>query len=166
MQNDSEEKYALDMAYDYFKLLAQQRVAHFNLFIVFIGVITTILVSLMHTDTKGNIIACTLSFIQIFLCFIFYKIDIRNKYLIKHTENVIKNIERSYENTNNQIFLSEERLTGSLRAIEKKKFYLTRQLSTSQLYNLFYFFFLFAGFFEFILSIVFIVIGFQHSQVR
>ncbi len=33
MQNESEEKYALEMSFDYFKLLAKQRVTHFNLFL-------------------------------------------------------------------------------------------------------------------------------------
>lgn len=156
MHNGNEEKYVLEMAFDYFKLLAQQRVTHFNLFIVFMGVITTVLVSLMHTDVKGNIIACTLSFIQIFLCFIFHKIDLRNKYLIKHTESVIKSIECNYKDKNHQIFLFEEHKTNELRLAERKKIYFARQLSTSQLYKMFYYFFLFAGFVELVLSIVFI----------
>lgn len=156
MQNESEEKYALEMSFDYFKLLAKQRVTHFNLFIVFIGAITTVLVSQINTNITGIIIACTLSFIQVFLCFIFYKIDIRNKYLIKHTESIIKSIEGNYSNINHQIFLSEEKSTNHLRMVEGGRIYFARQLSTSQLYKLFYLFFLFAGLVEFVLSIVLI----------
>ncbi|MDD4297161.1 MAG: hypothetical protein PHC69_09415 [Ruminiclostridium sp.] len=159
MQNEDEEKCVLQMAYDYFKLLAQQRVTHFNLFLVFIGVITTVLLSNIHANAKGNIIACTLSFIQVFLCFIFHKIDLRNKYLIKHTENIIKSIEGNYKNTNHRIFRLEEKRTNDLRAAERKKIYFSRQLSTSQLYNLFYFFFLFAGFIGLVLSVFFIATG-------
>lgn len=37
MMEDEIKTKILDMAWDYFKLLAQQRVTHFNLFIVFMG---------------------------------------------------------------------------------------------------------------------------------
>lgn len=150
------ENNTLNMSWDYFKLLAQQRVTHFNLFIVFMGAITAILASNINTGINGNIIACALSFIQIFLCFIFHKIDIRNKFLIKHTENIIKGIENTYGEERFKIFLSEEKNTESLRKAEKCKLYFARQLSTSQLYNLFYYFFLLAGFAEFVLSFAFI----------
>jgi hypothetical protein len=157
MENDKDKSKALDMTWDYFKLLAQQRVTHFNLFIVFIGAITAALVVSVHTDLRGNIIACTLSFFQVFLCFIFHKIDIRNKFLIKHTESIIKNIEKSYENDIYKVFLMEEKSTNALRDKEKSKLYCARQLSTSQLYNLFYFFFMLMGFSVFVFSIILIV---------
>lgn len=157
MINENERSSTLNMAWDYFKLLAQQRVTHFNLFIVFMGAITAILTSNIHTSLKGDITACALSFIQIFLCFIFHKIDLRNKFLIKHTENIIKNIENTYEEENLKIFLLEEKNTDSLRDTEKHKLYFKRQLSTSQLYNLFYFSFFLAGLVELSLSIAFII---------
>lgn len=157
MESDKDKSNALDLAWDYFKLLAQQRVTHFNLFIVFMGAITAVLVSNIHTNLRGNMITCALSFFQMFLCFIFHKIDIRNKFLIKHTENVIKDIERTYENDKYKVFLMEEKRTVSLRNIEKNKLYFARQLSTSQLYNLFYYFFLIAGFAVFGFSIILIV---------
>lgn len=74
-----------DMAWDYFKLLAQQRVTHFNLFIVFMGVISTVFATQINVDLRSNIIACSLATVQMFICFVFLKIDIRNKFLIKHT---------------------------------------------------------------------------------
>jgi hypothetical protein len=138
MTNRKERSKALDISWDYFKLLAQQRVTHFNLFIIIICAFSAVIISNIHSDIVGNSIALLLSFFQIFLCFIFYKIDIRNKYLIKHTESTIKNIERTYGDTNNQIFLQEEYATLLLRENQKTKVLLFKQLSTSQLYKLFY----------------------------
>lgn len=47
----------LDMSWDYFKLLAQQRVTHFNLFIVIIGAINAVVATQIFVDLRGNLIA-------------------------------------------------------------------------------------------------------------
>lgn len=67
---DSKEK-VLDITWDYFKLLAQQRVTHFNLFIVFIGAISAVFATQINVDLRGDIIALSLAIAQVFLCFIF-----------------------------------------------------------------------------------------------
>lgn len=139
MENEIKTK-ILDMAWDYFKLLAQQRVTHFNLFIVFMGAISTVFATQIYVDYRGNIIACALATIQIFICFVFYKIDVRNKFLIKHTEKIIKEIEKDYDENTPRIFIMEEQSTEALRLSDKKKLYFFRQLSTSQLYNLYFFY--------------------------
>lgn len=156
MASESEKISTLNMAYDYFKLLAQQRVTHFNLFIVLVGAVTAILVTNISTDVKGNSVAAVLSLLQILLCFIFHKLDLRNKFLIKHTESVIKGIETTYTDERHKIFLLEETRTQTLREAEKHKVYFGRQLSTSQLYNLFYFVFLVAGLAELTLALTLI----------
>lgn len=134
---DSKEK-VLDITWDYFKLLAQQRVTHFNLFIVFMGAISTVFAIQINVDLRGNIIALSLAIEQVFLCFIFHKIDIRNKFLIKHTEEIIKTFENEFDEGVPCIFLMEELLTKERRLQDKKKIFFLRQLSTSQLYNMFY----------------------------
>lgn len=148
----------LDMSWDYFKLLAQQRVTHFNLFIVFMGAISAVFATQIHVDLRGNIIAATLAAIQIFLCFIFRKIDERNKFLIKHTERIIKDIEDTFDENTPRIFLMEEKLTENIRLADNKKIYFLRQLSTSQLYNMFYRFFVIIGFVGLIVSIILIIV--------
>lgn len=146
----------LEISWDYFKLLAQQRVTHFNLFIVFIGAISAAYVTQINMDLRGNVIALSLAIIQVFLCFIFHKIDIRNKFLIKHTEKIIKTIESDFEEDVPRVFITEEQLTKKQRLNDKRKIYFLRQLSTSQLYNLFYIFFAVAGIIKIIISIVMI----------
>lgn len=150
---DRKEK-VLDITWDYFKLLAQQRVTHFNLFIVFMGAISTVFATQINVDLRGNIIALSLAIAQVFLYFIFHKIDIRNKFLIKHTEEIIKTFENEFGEGVPRIFLMEELLTNERRSQDKKKIFLLRQLSTSQLYNMFYAFFIILGFVEGIFAII------------
>ncbi len=150
---DNKEK-VLDMNWDYFKILAQQRVTHFNFFIVFIGAISTVFATQINVDLRGNIIALSLAIAQVFLCFIFHKIDIRNKFLIKHTEEIIKIFEKEFEQGVPRIFIMEEQLTKEKRLLDKKKLYFLRQLSTSQLYNMFYAFFVILGLVEGMFAII------------
>lgn len=147
------------MAWDYFQLLAQQRVTHFNLFIVFIGAISAAFATQINESVRGNIIACVLSVIEVFLCFIFYKIDQRNKFLIKHTEKVIIQTESYFEEGIPKLFAGEVESTASVRKGDMKKLYFFRQLSTSQLYNLFYGFFFIIGVLALVLSVVMIIIN-------
>lgn len=149
----------LDIAWDYFKLLAQQRVTHFNLFIVFMGAISTVFATQISVDLRGNIIALSLAIAQVFLCFIFHKIDIRNKFLIKHTEEIIKTFENEFGEGVPRIFLMEELLTKERRSQDKKKIIFLRQLSTSQLYNMFYAFFIILGFVEGIFAIILMILN-------
>lgn len=62
----------------------------------------------------------------------------RNKFLIKHTEKTIKDIEKEFDEDTPQVFMMEEKATEVIRQSDKKKLYFSWQLSTSQLYNLFY----------------------------
>lgn len=147
----------IDMSWDYFKLLAQQRVTHFNLFIVIIGAISAIVATQIYVDLRGNIITLALSIAQLLLSFIFYKIDVRNKFLIKHNEQIIKNFESKLKKDIPKIFSTEEKKTKYIRSNEKSKMYLFRQLSTSQLYNLFYSFFSVVGLLEGMIAVVLII---------
>jgi hypothetical protein len=110
-------------------------------------------------NLRGNIITLALSIAQLLLSFIFYKIDVRNKFLIKYNEQVIKSFESRFEKDAPKIFIKEEKNTNDIRAAEKGKMYLFRQLSTSQLYNLFYSFFAIVGVLEGVLAVVLIIIN-------
>ncbi|VDN47896.1 membrane protein of unknown function [Petrocella atlantisensis] len=143
----------LDMSWDYYKLLAQQRVTHFNLFIIIIGATSAVVATQIFVNLRGNMIALASAVAQLLLCFIFYKIDIRNKFLIKHNERIIKNYESRVEKGIPQIFITEEKNTKDIRMSDKDKIYLFRQLSISQLYNLFFSFFAIVSLFEGCLAI-------------
>lgn len=148
------------MAWNYFQLLAQQRVTHFNLFIVFIGAISATFATQINRDLRGNIIALVLSGIEVFLCFIFHKIDLRNKFMIKHTEKVIIRIEECFEDNIPKLFKEEDEATADIRESDKEKLWCCRQLSTSQLYNLFYGVFFLIGVLALVVSIALIVMNY------
>jgi hypothetical protein len=152
---DDEKSTILNNTWDFYRLLAQQRVTHFNLFIVLSGAILAVVFTNIASSLRGNIISACVAVLHIFMCFIFQKIDSRNKFLIKQTEKTLKNLEASYSDSNYKVMTNEETDTGSLRLAEKNKPILLKQLSTSQLYGLFYLAFTVIGIIAFILSFVF-----------
>jgi amino acid permease len=87
----------LDLAWKYFQLHAQQRLLCFNFFVVFSSLMTTGLVATFKEKYEAHFIGFVIGLILSLISFIFYKIDQRNKFLIKHGENVIKEIEDKYK---------------------------------------------------------------------
>jgi len=150
LETDKNTVYNID--WDYFKLLAQQRVTHFNLFIVIVLAIVTIYSSQIGNSVYGNLMSAILAVTQIALSFVFYKIDLRNKFLIKHTESIMMKIENDLDENIPKIFVEEMNKTNIVRENEKKKSPLLKQLSTSQLYRFFFFFFIVVGVFEIVIS--------------
>lgn len=75
------------------------------------GAISTVFAIQINVDLRGDIIALSLAIAQVFLCFIFHKIDMRNKFFIKHTEEIIKTFENEFCKRVPRIFLMEELLT-------------------------------------------------------
>jgi hypothetical protein len=90
--NDSKikESEVLDLSFSYFSLLAQQRLTYFNLFIVLMGVLSTALLTSFQEKLDIHIVGIGLGLLETFLCFVFWKIDERNKFLTKHTECLIR----------------------------------------------------------------------------
>lgn len=89
---------------------------------MFIIAIRTVFATQINVDLSRNIIVL-LAIAQVFLCFIFYKIVIRNKFLIKHTEEIIKIFENEFCEGVPRIFLMEESLTKERRSQDKKKYF-------------------------------------------
>ena len=79
--------------YNYFSLLAGQRLKTFNFFII----ISTILFGAYVNTFKEEVscFACILPYLLSILSFIFWKLDTRTKYMIKSAENAIKYIDDS-----------------------------------------------------------------------
>lgn len=149
-----EDKEIFNLAWNYFSLLAKQRVTYFNFFIVLISVITTAVITSFQRNLNIHIVGISLGLMECFFCFIFWKIDVRNKYLTKHTENAIKCFEVEYEHIELKIFTIEEEKTNELRESQKKKFFFNRQLSHSKLYITFYIVFFIIGLLGSIVSLI------------
>lgn len=129
----------LDLAWKYYQQQSQQRFSIFNFFVVF----STILISgYVNALDKGfTSIGITIGLLQIFLTFMFLKIEARNKFMTKHAENIIKKLEAAYfseGNENYSLFSSEEQATNELRQLQAKQSLFSKQWSFRQSFALIY----------------------------
>jgi hypothetical protein len=86
---------ALDHAWSYFALHASQRITVFNYFVVFAGVLCTGMATAIQASPQLALVGSALGLLLIFLSYVFWKIDQRTAFLIKHAEDVIKQLEPS-----------------------------------------------------------------------
>jgi hypothetical protein len=84
-------------AWDYFQMHSSQRLATFNFYIVISSVITTALFSTFQKDYKVPLLSITLGLLLSFFSFIFWKLDSRNKQLIKGAEAALRYFESTSE---------------------------------------------------------------------
>ena len=102
---------ALDHAWGYFELHANQRVTIFNYFVVFSGLLVTGMVAAGQTSPRFAFVGVVLGFLLCGLSYIFYRLDQRVSFLIKNSEDVIKNLEPSTA----ALFSDEVRLTSDAK---------------------------------------------------
>lgn len=106
-------------AWNYFQYHAGQRLTAFNFYIV----ISTLMISGFFLAVQSiPALALILGIVIVFLSFVFWKLDIRNKQLIKNSENALKYIEskdpipdKAQEIHLLNIFKYEEAQTEALR---------------------------------------------------
>lgn len=99
----------------YFQLHAQQRLTTFNYFIVVAGLLSTGTLATYKSgdENLGIRVACGL-FLTI-ISFIFWQLDLRTRTLIKHCEDMLKELEKKSPEGSVRIFKSEEQKTNYLR---------------------------------------------------
>ncbi len=85
-----------EYAWDYFKVHAQQRMSLFNFFVVFSSLATTCLVATFQEKASAHTIGIGIGILLIAISIIFWRIDRRVRFLIKHAESVLKWIEGTY----------------------------------------------------------------------
>lgn len=111
----------LDLAFKHFVQHAQQRVQHFNYFILFSSLLTTATITTFQPIYKAYYIAFVVGFIQIVVAYIFIQLDYRNRALIKHSENIIMQIEQDYK-SKYPLFSTEETETAKIKVFKKPPF--------------------------------------------
>lgn len=158
LDNDVSKKDALNYSWNYFQLHATQRMSLFNYFVVFASLLTTGLVSTFLEKYKCNYIGIALSLLLIILAFIFWKLDQRVKYLIRHSEELLKKIEKSFDETTEQpyfnLFITEVTKTEQLKNSNKLHRISTYHFSYSNCLNLVFLFFGAFGCIGLVLSLV------------
>jgi hypothetical protein len=85
-----------DSAWSYFQLHAGQRMATFNFFIVIAALLTTGLAGTFVKDFEFKEIGIILSSGLVIVSFTFWKLDQRVRFLIKHAESYLKEIEKKW----------------------------------------------------------------------
>ena len=74
--------------WEYFKVHAQQRMSLFNFFVVFSSLATTCLVATFREETRAHMLGVGLGILLMVVSFIFWKLDERVRFLIKHAERI------------------------------------------------------------------------------
>lgn len=158
MDKDSQNELR-DYAWKYFSLHAEQRLKTFHFFVILSTVITGGILTIAK-DIINVGYAAPLAYLLSILTFVFYKLDLRNKELIKHGENALKTLEEilNIPNTNTEphilkLFINEEWKTNKKTRFPKASL-LKSHLSYSDCFNIVFFSF---GVGSFVLGCVFVV---------
>ena len=138
-----DDKYRIEMAehaWQYFTLHAEQRLRTFHFFVILCAVIIGGLATCVNSAEDCRIGAVISLFLS-FFSYIFFKLDQRNKQLIKHGEEALKFLDSQYElhDENDtphvlKIFSSEEYITQKLKS-DKQQFVLNKLYTYSTCFN-------------------------------
>jgi len=150
-------EYLRQYIWNYFQVHASQRLTTFNFYILISTVIATGFLIIIRDML---ILALILSIILIFLSFIFWKLDTRNKQLITNAEDGLKYLESKDEINDKEdtphilnIFSYEEMQTQQLRT--KKSIWLWNRVFTySTCFNMIFIAFAILGLFGVFYSII------------
>ena len=148
------EKDILDLAWKYFQQHASQRISYFNFFVLFSSFMTTGLITTFHPQFRAHALGVAIGLMQVFLAFVFWKVDERNKFLTRIGENAIKEIEKNYElegccqhNPHPiQIFLHEVAQTENVSGNQENVPFFKKQISHSKSFNMIFVVYALVGF--------------------
>lgn len=127
-------------AWDYFQMHSSQRIATFNFYITLSTAVVGGMVALAPT-AKTSIFLLPLSILLILLSFVFWKLDQRNKMLIKNSEAALKAIEgRAGKSNPAAIFLQDAQDVQKRRDNQPRLFW-KRYYSYSDCFNTLFFIF-------------------------
>lgn len=146
-------KEALDVAWKYFQQHAHQRIAFFNFFVIFQALMTSGLLATFRPEFGPHVIGVGIGVMQTFIAYVFWKVDQRNKFLTKHGELALIELEKLYafvpddspEPSPVQIFTSEVVRTAAVKERVKDERFWKRQKSHSKSFNLLFVVFAFVG---------------------
>jgi len=116
-----------EYAWNYFELHARQRMAVFNYFVIIAALLTAGMAGSLGKNNSNHLISLALASSLTVASFVFWKLDQRVRYLIKHAENALKTLEKHWTNEDADInehlalFSKEEANTAALRKQLRKK---------------------------------------------
>jgi hypothetical protein len=104
-----------EYAWNYFALHASQRMSLFNFFVACSSVVTAALCGTFYEKIKAYEIGIALGIMLPVISFVFWKLDQRVSFLIKHAEAALKHLECKFPSDEQQVtklFALEESLTS------------------------------------------------------
>ena len=126
----------LKIYYGYFELHSRQRLSCFNYFIAISSIILGAYGNILLKNGGAFYFELLFAILLFSISFVFLRIDLRNKHLIKHSENVIIKYEDILVNENLKLFKNEEIYSSDIKSNLN---YLNRHMySHSQLYKTIY----------------------------
>jgi hypothetical protein len=146
MKND-EPTVARKQVWDYFQLHASQRMTVFNFYIVLSSLIATGYISSSKSDSNLHSAQPALAALLCLFAFVFWKLDQRTKFLIKHAERALKYFERTDPVDKVARVFTQEELETNLRKVKgwHRIMFWKWQLSYSDCFNFVYFCFFTTG---------------------
>ena len=99
---------SLDYAFKYFDLHAKQRMTVFNFFLVIAGILTGGIAAALTKVPSMPLLSAALSIVLILISVVFWKLDVRTSFLIKHSERALMECEKALLIESAQLISSEK----------------------------------------------------------
>src|SRR5512139_3850842 len=97
----------------YFEIHAAQRLTVFNFYVAISGTMLAGMAAISQASPRFALAGSILGLLLSVISFVFYKLDFRTSFLVKHAEDVIKKIESSYLPNELSVFALEDSSTKS-----------------------------------------------------
>ncbi|PKO03797.1 MAG: hypothetical protein CVU43_01200 [Chloroflexi bacterium HGW-Chloroflexi-5] len=114
-----------DYSWNYFIAFADARLSTFRFYLAFCTILIAGIAAIIVTSEKW--LAISLAFLLSFLSFIYWKVDIRHKDLIKHAERALEYLEKKFPIPQDetqphilQLFFSEAERSKTYKRFPKK----------------------------------------------
>lgn len=104
---------ALEHAWRYFELHANQRMSVFNFFLVLAGLVSAGLAAAIQGSPRLAVLGIVLGILLALVSFVFWKLDQRVSFLIKHAEAALAELEALIPNQQGRLFLNERTATSA-----------------------------------------------------
>jgi hypothetical protein len=107
------DKEILDHAWKYFTVHASQRLLLFNVFVVSSGAVVAGLAACLQKSGFFPALGSGLGCLLVLNAFVFWKLDQRTSFLVKHAEEALTEIERTFQKPTAQLFYREPLRTAA-----------------------------------------------------
>ncbi|MFL6726738.1 MAG: hypothetical protein ACJ8FS_09530 [Sphingomicrobium sp.] len=108
MRAKSQIERSFDYALSYFHLHANQRMTVFNFFLVIAGILTGGIAASLGREPAIPFLGVALSVVLILIAIVFWKLDARTSFLIKHAEGALKACETELLNPDARLISTEK----------------------------------------------------------